>query len=443
MGDITKNEDRMNQIIEYANNMDMHISYNIIIDILMDHNDISGEEISEIIRELGKRGIIIDQGEGDEDYGNEEIYEVDKDCGDDSKKPVNPWKYIPAQVNISHRVMTISDVIERLKYHEFDLSPEFQRKGGLWKIDKQSQLIESLMLKIPLPTFYFDAVDDGNWIVIDGLQRLITIDNYMVRKNFKLHGLEYLREFEGCGIDDLPRQYYRRIRETQINVYTVERGTPADVIYNIFKRINTSGIKLEPQEMRHALYRGNATELISRMAASDSFINATGGVIDTTRMLDREYITRYLAFTELDYHTEYKGNIDSYLVKALTTIHKYGKEEQKKIEEDFYNVMDTCAAVFGKYAFRRVSPNGKRGPINKALFELWSICLHQLTLDQRRELVKQKEIVFVFFRNLLLREEFSKWIKSGDKYSLELRVSANQQMLEEILHDHKDQFEEF
>ena len=400
MSDITKYKDKMNQIIEYAN----------------------------------KRGIVIDQGEADEDYGDED-YEHEGWLENDNKKPVEPWKYIPAQVNISHRVMTISDVIDRLKYHEFDLNPEFQRKGGLWKIDKQSQLIESLMLKIPLPTFYFDAVDDGSWVVIDGLQRLITIDNYMVQKNFKLHGLEYLREFEDCGIDDLPRQYYRRIRETQINVYTVEKGTPADVIYNIFKRINTSGIKLEPQEMRHALYRGNATELIGRMAASDSFLNATGSVIDTSRMLDREYITRYLAFTELDYHIEYKGNIDSYLVKALTTLHKYSEEEQKRVEEDFYNVMDTCASIFGKYAFRRVSSNGKRGPINKALFELWSICLHQLTLTQRKELVRQKDRVYESFRNLLLKEDFSKWIKSGDRYSLELRVSANQRMLEEILHD--------
>lgn len=438
MSDITKYKDKMNQIIEYANNRDMHISYNIILDILMDkNNDISGEKIAEMIREIGNSGIIIDQGEADEDYAND--YRNEAYYEKDSKKPVEPWKYIPAQVNISHRVMTISDVIDRLTFHEFDLNPEFQRKGGLWGIDKQSQLIESLMLKIPLPTFYFDAVDDGKWVVIDGLQRLITIDNFIVQKNFELQGLEYLREFEGCRMDDLPRQYYRRIKETQINVYTVEKGTPADVIYNIFKRINTSGMKLEPQEMRHALYRGNATELIGRMAASDSFLNATGRVIDTSRMLDREYITRYLAFTELDYRTEYKGNIDSYLVKALTTIHQYNEEEQKKVEKDFYNIMNTCSAIFGKYAFRRVASNGKRGPINKALFELWSICLHELTLKERKELVRQKDIVFESFKNLLLQEEFSKWIKSGDKYSLELRVSASKRMLEEILHDPKSQ----
>lgn len=418
----SKNEDKLNQICEYAQNNDMHISYNLILDILMDKKkDISGEEIHDLIQKLGKQNIIIDQSEGDEGY--------------EEKSPSEPWKYIPAQVNISHRVMTISDVIDRLSNDEFDLNPEFQRKSNLWNLEKQSQLIESLMLKIPLPTFYFNAADEGKWVVIDGLQRLTTLNNFLVLKNFKLCGLEYLREFHDKGIDDLPRQYYRRIRETQINVYTVEKDTPSEVVYNIFKRINTAGMKLEPQEMRHALYRGNATKFIGRMAESESFIKATGGTIQPDRMLDREYITRYIAFTELDYHNRYKGNIDSYLIEALSLVHTYSETELKYIEEDFYEVMNVCFDIFGKYTFRRVNMSERRGPVNKAIFELWSICIHKLQKTQRKELVNRKETVLKKFMELLQRTDFSTWLKGGDRYSLESRIEANTQMLERILHD--------
>lgn len=231
-----------------------------------------------------------------------------------------PDQFIPSDVNITQIPTNISNIMERLENEEFDLTPVFQRHGGLWSKEEQSQLIESLMLKIPLPAFYFDAAREDKWIVIDGLQRLTSFQNYLVgnmqenglRKKYCFTGLQYLSDFNGMTFDDLPRQYIRRIKESSIIAYTVIKGTPDEVVFNIFQRINTGGIQLNAQEIRQALYSGKGTDLIKELAELQEFKEATQFAVKPERMLDREYVLRFLAFTELDYKKEYKGNINNF-----------------------------------------------------------------------------------------------------------------------------------
>lgn len=258
----------------------------------------------------------------------------------------------------------------------------------------------------------------------------------MADKSLELEGLEYLKEFNGYTFEKLPRQYYRRIRETQITIYTVEKGTPDDIVFNIFKRINTGGLVLSPQEIRHALYQGPVTELIGNLVKEKVFKEATTYSLAENRMMDREYVTRFIAFTELDYQKDYKGNIDSFLTKALKQVNDYKDTlKYEKIHENFVRIMKYCHLIFGKYAFRRVNSDYRRGPINKAIFELWSICFNEMKDEQLNVLIEQKDKVLSEFINLLSNKEFASSIKAGDKYSLENRVSRARKMLEGILND--------
>ncbi len=393
---IVKFEDRMEQIYKIAKMNGGTVSYRVVVDTLKDKNsEITIEEIEEAINRIKSADIEIVMPEEEEGY-------------DDNA--VESPQFIPADVNITPRNITVDSIIDRLKHDEIDLAPKFQRRGGLWTRVQQSRLIESLMLKIPLPTFYFDASDEDKWIVIDGLQRLTAFDNFMVLKNLKLEGLEYLKEFEGCNFEELPRQYYRRIKETQITIYTVEKGTPDDIVFNIFKRINTGGLVLTSQEIRHALYQGTATELINELAQEKIFKIVTGNSLSEERMADREYVTRFIAFTELDYRLDYKGNIDSFLTKALKRINAYEKKdinkECKRIHQNFIRILEYCYKIFGKYAFRRVNSEYRRGPINKAIFELWSICFNRLGQSELDYLVKKKEMVLDSFIDLLSDKDF-------------------------------------
>ena len=189
----------------------------------------------------------------------------------------------PSQIRIEPKQQSLDTIIKRLELGEINLNPDFQRMAGIWNITKQSLLIELLMVRIPLPAFYMDASDDKNWLVIDGLQRLTTLNNFINekddKKRLKLSSLEFLgrqlnldapRHQRLDTWDKLPRDLQRRILETQITLFLVQPGTPPKVKFNIFKRINTGGVPLSGQEIRNALNQGKSTELLNELAESDS-----------------------------------------------------------------------------------------------------------------------------------------------------------------------------
>jgi len=399
--------EKVSEIINFAKKNGKSIRYNIAMDILRDKNeDLTSDELAEIWGVLEKNDIHV-IGEEDEDYQANEA---------------EPDVFIPADVNIGQKPMNVYNLMERLENDEIDLFPGFQRHGDLWSVERQSRLIESMMLKIPIPAFYFDAGNDEKWVVIDGLQRLSAFKKYLVGNDkSRFEGLQYLSEFDGLTFDELPRQYMRRIKETTIVAYTVEKGTPDAVVYNIFQRINTGGLELNPQEIRQALYMGAATELIQELAESREFLSVTQYAISPERMADREYVTRFLAFTEIDYRKEYKGNIDNYLIKALKKVNNYDKDELNRVRNNFKRVMVYSEKIFGKYAFRKY--NGKRrGPVNKALFEMWSLCFSELENEQLDNICEKKEEFIERFRVLQQSSEFINAVKAGDQYATVKRM---------------------
>ena len=99
-------------------------------------------------------------------------------------------------IKVTNITLALSSLISRLKHEEIDLNPDFQRNAMLWDRKKMSRLVESILLKLPLPVFYFDVSDPDKWIVVDGLQRLSTLKRFIVDKNLRLFNLEFLTELK-------------------------------------------------------------------------------------------------------------------------------------------------------------------------------------------------------------------------------------------------------
>jgi hypothetical protein len=346
----------------------------------------------------------------------------------------------PELIRVETRPMTIDLLLQRIKYEELDLAPDFQRKGGIWNQLTKSRLIESILIRIPLPAFYMDATNEDKWVVIDGLQRLTTLKLFVIDKSLRLSNLEFLTQLEGKTFDDLPRNLQRRIIETQITVYLIEKGTPIAVKFNIFKRINTGGLPLSLQEIRHALNQGKSTKLLERLAESTEFREAMYGSISGNRMLDREFALRFLSFVIFPYSEYQATEFDGFLSEVMTVINKMSDQEINNLEIKFKNAMQAANKIFGNDAFRkRFNANEKRKPVNKALFESWSVNLSKLSHEQISVLVEQKaELISGFMLLMNSREEEPSFDASisqgtGDLSKVKRRFSAIEELIKEVL----------
>lgn len=361
--------------------------------------------------------------------------EVESEDEDAPMPEVRPFD--PSKIDIDMKTMELSSIIKRLEYNEINMNTDFQRKSGLWTEVQKSQLIESLLLRIPIPAFYFDGGVKDNWLIIDGLQRITALKEFVVDKTLRLTGLEFFRDLNGVTFDELPRTFVRRIEETNIVAYVVKGGTPANVKYNIFKRINTGGLELKPQEIRHALYQGSATKLCKRFAKFPEFQEATTYSIRDDRMMDQEFVLRFVAvcYYGID---KYEGIPDNYLNGAMEYLNSKDCADQRDMEKQFKKIMLTSKHIMGKYAFRKLGENGIRRPINKAIYEAWCRSLFFLKDSETKMLEKNKEKVYEQFLELCNDSLFLQVIKASDKKSFMMRFTYIDNMLRRNLYDKKN-----
>jgi hypothetical protein len=361
----------------------------------------------------------------------------DTDIEEDDGEDVVIHPYDPSKNNIATKLLSLDLLIRRLRHGEIDLMPDFQRKGNLWSDERMSRLVESLLIRLPLPVFYFDASDDAKWLVVDGLQRLSTIQRFVVDQDLALGNLEYLKVYEGKTFAQLPRDLQRRIEETQITAHLIAPGTPLEVKYNIFRRINTGGLVLTSQEIRHALNPGKVARFLADLAESPSFKSATSGGIPSARMLDQEFILRFSSFFLTPFRQYTVANMDSFLTTQMRDMNKAPDSKLDELRVAFEQAMLTSHAIFEGDAFRkRFKAADRRKPINKALFEVWSVALGKLSPDENASLARQK--VKVRDRFLLLMNADNDFVQSitqgtGDPTRVRKRFSTIEALIAEVL----------
>ena len=367
------------------------------------------------------------------DDGSTGVESEDVSSGVTITKPFDP-----TLIRVSPWTTTVDLLLKRIAQGALDLSPGFQRKGGIWTKETQSRLIESLLIRIPIPALYIDATDEDHWLVVDGLQRLTTLKRFVIDKELKLSGLEFLTQLEGATCEDLKLKFKRRILETQMYVYKIEQGTPSDVKFNIFKRINTGGLPLSAQEIRHALNQGEATKFLGRLAESEEFLSATAHGISDKRMAAQECVLRFVAFT-LTPHNDYKGgDLDGFLNDTMARMNEMSKVRLTELEHQFLQTMVAAREIFDDDAFRKRYDKGRgRSPINKALFEAWSVNLGKLSEDQIMVLEREREVLKDKFIELMNTPEFSDAVSqgTGDATKVNLRFRKIEQLIQEVLDD--------
>lgn len=322
------------------------------------------------------------------------------------------------KISISSVPVPISRLLERLEKKTIS-SPQIQRSENLWSIQQQTRLIESLMLRIPLPLFYVAADSDENWKIVDGLQRVSALRNFLQDNAFVLSGLEFLTDLNNYSYDKLPAKYQNRIMDTTLQFAVISSTTPPEVQRNVFKRLNTGGLPLSQQEIRHALYYDeHVANFLQNLADSKEFKNATDNSINDSRMAARELVLRFIAFLIRDISAYPKNDdMDGFLsdtMLLLSAMPELSENKLKKlfasrrvsvdtncvyycledIEQKFMLAMKRATELFGSYAFRKSLPPSKRTPVNKALFETIAITLCELDQFHFEYLLKIKDKLF-------------------------------------------------
>lgn len=351
-------------------------------------------------------------------YDKDERNEIEEERLYENGKAEFSLNLKPIDVDIITKPLTIYNIVERLKNNEIIMDPVFQRKDNLWDEVTQSQLIESLIIRIPLPSFYFAIQHDDAYVVVDGVQRLTAIKRFMALEpghpdKLRLQGLEYLPELDGLTYEGLPLTIRRRINEESVTSYLIRSTTPSKVVNSIFRRINTGGMVLTPAEIKNAIYQ-EASPFVRRLADSVPFKEATRYSISTKRMLDREFVNRFLAFHMLGTE-KYKGNLEVFLCEVLEYIETIGIESEECIsaEDRFLFAMKLAYRLFEGNAFRKFRSDGRYSVLNKPLFDSVSVNLARLTDEEGAALLDRKDVLMTRYHDLLMDEKFIDIISMG------------------------------
>ncbi|KKZ15483.1 MAG: hypothetical protein TH68_00080 [Candidatus Synechococcus spongiarum 142] len=362
----------------------------------------------------------VDQSAG----GNEEVEGLDSD-------PDSWGDYPLDELLIRNEVRTIYEVIRRIGKGSYIMDPDFQR-DFIWPKDKQSRLIESVVMRIPLPVFYLAEDEQGQMIVVDGLQRLSTFQKFL--KNELILQLPGRKGLDKKRFKDLSAKLKNRVEDFNLIFYIIDSKIPELAQLDIFERVNDS-VPLTRQQMRNCLYMGKGTRFLKKESKSEIFLRATGKSLNPRTMRDREFVNRFCAFQLLD-RDSYRAGMDKFLADCLKKMNSMEQTELSELSAQLHRSLENNSMLFGKHAFRKHMPDqGKRSPINASLWDVMSTGLSRYATDHVRD---HADIFRQALYKLLADKDFDAAITLGSSNtkSVMLRFEKAQQTIEEVLGAH-------
>ncbi len=259
---------------------------------------------------------------------------------------------------VDYNLGTLADLVNKDK---IDLSPRYQRRFR-WDAARQSRLIESFLMNVPIPPIFLSEDRYGTYAVIDGKQRLFAIREF-IRGRLKLKGLKVFEEINGQSIDDLPSRL-RDILQTRatLRAIIILPQSDSEVKFEVFKRLNTGGVRLNPQEVRNSSYPGPLNDLVLSLSVMPEF-HSLLGIRDKEKsaiyreMRDAEFVLRF--FTFRDSWDSFAGGMMRRMDSFMSDHQHMDTRAVESAREAFVSTMAAVEAAFGDHAFQRWVPQRK------------------------------------------------------------------------------------
>ena len=347
--------------------------------------------------------------------------------GDSKGKNKN---FSPKNISIDKNTYSVFELNRKFGNNLIKLDSDFQRLD-VWKTYQKSELIESVLMGLPIPIFYFNEASTGELIVVDGRQRLTAFFEFIDNK-FPLTELKIFSEYNSKYFKDLDPLMKSRIEDYQIQSYVIVPPTDDSIKFHIFDRVNRAGTQLNKQEIRNALYNGQITKFLKKVVNSAKFRQSTSNYfVKDTRMKDRYIVLRYMAFEyyfeSLKYGYEYT-DIDTLLGNAMTYFNKLEESSFDRYIDKVQKGIDNAIFYLGNDAF--INKNNKSSrPINMNIFETQMYFLSRI--PQSEEL---KQVVFKKLESLFQDKNFIDSIGSfrDGKTKIETRFKIMDKLLREV-----------
>jgi hypothetical protein len=344
-----------------------------------------------------------------------DIIETDLDTAiEDKNDNGSIYPYDPTYKDIEMGDTPFS-VFEYLRQHQkgkiISSEIDFQR-NLVWNITKKSNFIESIILNYPIPPIYLSETIDGNYNIIDGLQRTSALNEFYNGK-FSLAGLEALPRYNGFFFKDLPEALQSKFEDKKLTIFSLKPSTPMVVVYDLFNRINTGGTQLNRQEVRNCIFIGKSTKLLKELSEQYYFQEAIDWGVKPLRMKDREVILRYIAFRWFDYQNDYTGDMSQFVENAMKQINKMPDSQIEEIKVDFKRVMEWSLKIWGRENFRIPTELQSRGTINTAVLE--TVCNY----------LSSKSDDFLNANKKTIRENYFKLFKDKTYYEAVTKSTGN------------------
>lgn len=337
------------------------------------------------------------------DIGNDrrEILEIDR-----TEDKINE-KYMRGEIRIiteqaRYPLDTISAMVQSGKY---DLHPEYQRRKR-WDLGQKSRLIESFIINVPIPPIFLYEVEYAKYEVMDGLQRLTTIDDFY-RGEFALTDLDEWKELNGYTYETLPARVREGIDRRYLSSVVLLNETAKDedtanfLKQVVFGRLNSGGEKLTAQESRNALYGGKFNDLCIELSQNIYFRKLWGYPLFNEedkskllqdeiyrKMLDVEQVLRFFAYRHLSFLSQVTQEklLDFYLQNA----NNYDTELLIQLKAIFEKTVSLIFKIFGEEAFFMPESGTKRTTPTKTVADPLMQSISKV-LDKEEELIKNAE----------------------------------------------------
>lgn len=308
----------------------------------------------------------------------------------------------------------------RVKRGDF-YTPPFQR-DYVWTLPEASRFIESLLLGLPVPSvFLFREPDSGRHLIIDGQQRLKTLQFFLSGqfrdKAFRLQDVS--APWNGKTYDELPDDDRRRLNDSLVHAIIFRQDTPEEgnqSIYEIFERLNSGGTKLSPQEIRTCVSHGPFVQLLEKLNEGKEWREIYGPV--SSRGKDRELILRFLAL--LSASDQYRKPMKTFLDSFLEKNRGLAKAQEDSFSKEFQTTIRHVYSAIGPKAFR------PERNLNASVFDGVSVGLARALAATKLTAAQTKSR----YDKILANKEFqAAWsVATSDEENVKTRVRLAEQI---------------